>query len=294
MCYKVLIWGCGGTYNHYSAGIFREVRENRIEIVGFIGSDTTKSSVDGYPFIEKERIREIEFDYIIAAVTEHALIDIYHEAVQYGISRDKFIRADVLVLPGFDFAKYIKLRGFPVSIISYNCFGGMVYHKLDLPFASPTINLYFSSEGFIRFCCDLPRYLSTPLTMGRMRYEKGKQFEYPIAYLEDVEIYFSHYPTFGEAQEKWNRRKEKINLSNILVVMWADKPEQLKGFSNIPYRKICFTSFKTEERDTCYIPLESGEPLWKVINESALGTYPYFDLLKLMLGEPGFMRCEFK
>ena len=47
-----------------------------------------------------------------------------------------------------------------VSIISMNCTGGILYHDLGLKFLSPTINLFFRAEDFIKFCENLDYYLS--------------------------------------------------------------------------------------------------------------------------------------
>ena len=37
----------------------------------------------------------------------------------------------------------------------------------------------------------------------------------PLGKLDDVEIVFLHYATKEEAEEKWNRRKQRINWENI-------------------------------------------------------------------------------
>lgn len=292
--YKVIIWGCGNTYNFFSDDIQREAENGRIEIIGFTGSNTIVHSIDGYRFIQKKDLCNTSFDYIIAAVLQDSYPDICNEAKGYGISREQFIRADVFGLYGFNFERYLKLRINPVSIISKNCFGGILYNHLDLPFTSPTINMWFTTEDFIRFCNDLPRYLEIEPEIDYMQYEPFLKFYYPVVALDNVRIHFNHYSTFGEGNEKWNERRAKINFNNILVVMWAEDDETLEGFQNIPYRKVCFTPYKTDIKDTYYLPVEIGKEMWEMTNNSAIGSLPSIDRLKLMLGEPDFMRCVYR
>lgn len=159
MSYKAIIWGCGGDYSTFSEYIYREVTANRLTIVGITSANTIYESIDGYPFIEKSELKEIDYDFIIVAANQSVLPDIYFEAKNLGISRSKFIRADVFSLSHFTIDRYMKLRENPVTIISQRCFGGFLYHRLDLPFTSPTINLWFTPLDFIKFSTSLPQYL---------------------------------------------------------------------------------------------------------------------------------------
>ncbi|MCI8484003.1 MAG: DUF1919 domain-containing protein [Lachnospiraceae bacterium] len=102
-----------------------------------------------------------------------------------------------------------------VSIISSNCVAGVLYHSLNLQFRSPTINLWFENEDFIKFCEHLEHYLSLELTDVRMG---EKEHPHPIGYLEDVKIYFLHYHSIEEAREKWNDRKKRVDFQNIRII----------------------------------------------------------------------------
>lgn len=64
--------------------------------------------------------------------------------------------------------------------------------------------------------------------------------------LDDVEVVFLHYRSDKEAIEKWERRKKRTNLSN-LIVKFNDQNEcneqNLIAFEKLPYKnKICFTA----------------------------------------------------
>ena len=50
--------------------------------------------------------------------------------------------------------------------------------------------------------------------------------EYPIARLDDIEIYFMHYKTKKEAKEKWYRRCKRINYDSLIF-----KVSQREGFT---------------------------------------------------------------
>ena len=98
-----------------------------------------------------------------------------------------------------------------LTIISQNCIGGVLYHDMGMQFASPTINLFFSGSDFIRFVQNLDYYLRLDLTMS---WEET----YPIGRLEDITIHFMHYNTCAEAQEAWERRKQRVDYSKVLVL----------------------------------------------------------------------------
>ena len=118
--------------------------------------------------------------------------------------------------------KSIKNKDF--SIISNNCWAGRVYQYRDMPYLSPTAGLYFFAPDYIKFVSDLRRYIDTPLRFinpEESKYydeiKKRNQTDKPIGILDDVEIVFLHYKTKEEAEEKWNRRKERVNFDNIIL-----------------------------------------------------------------------------
>ena len=137
----------------------------------------------------------------------------------------------------------VKNRGF--SIISNNCWAGKVYQYLDMPYLSPTAGLYFFAPDYIKFVSDLRRYLDTPLRFINPEeskyYEeirKRNQTDKPIGILDDVEIVFLHYKTKEEAEEKWNRRRERVNYNNIILKfsrMDLCTEKEIKEFDSLPF-----------------------------------------------------------
>ena len=56
-----------------------------------------------------------------------------------------------------------KLLGKDFTIISNNCWGGMIYESYNLPKNSPTVGLFFFAEDYIRFLKDLKGFVTAPL-----------------------------------------------------------------------------------------------------------------------------------
>ena len=149
--------------------------------------------------------------------------------------------------------KRIQNRDF--SIICNNCWGGYVYRRYGLPYASPTVGLYFFAEEYLKFCNNLKLYLETPLTFIRWQDSKystaleGKnQTACPIGKLGDVEIVFLHFKTEEEAKDKWERRSARVNFNNLIYKfsqMNLCTMEHLKAFDALDVtKKFVFVSGK--------------------------------------------------
>lgn len=150
------------------------------------------------------------------------------------------------------------LKNKDFSIISNNCWGGVIYQKLNLPYLSPTVGMFFYAEDYLRFISNLKYYLSIkpviiPVEQSRYYEEllKLRKFKYfPIGKIDDVEIIFLHYKNDMEAIEKWERRKKRINMSN-LIIKFNDQnlctSKHIKEFCTLDFtRKICFVGKEYE------------------------------------------------
>ena len=137
--------------------------------------------------------------------------------------------------------------GNSLNIISNNCWGGHVYRYFGLSYSSPTVGMYLYTPEYIRFLKNIKHYLSLELKfipVEESRYKDilvAKQIlSSPIGVLDDVEIVFLHYHSEEEAKEKWNRRKQRLNLDNLIVKMSEQNlctPELLKEFDALPYKR---------------------------------------------------------
>lgn len=68
-----------------------------------------------------------------------------------------------------------KLIGRDFTIISNNCWGGMIYESYNLPKNSPTVGLFFFAEDYICFLENLKEFVEAPLEFISPRIPSGKQ-----------------------------------------------------------------------------------------------------------------------
>ncbi|MBO4674558.1 MAG: DUF1919 domain-containing protein [Elusimicrobiaceae bacterium] len=137
------------------------------------------------------------------------------------------------------------------TIISNNCWGGHVYQRYNLPYQTPFLGLFIPAPCYVKLLENFEENMQKPLRFIPQQdsqyyhriMKKGET--YPIGVLgDDIEIHFLHYKTPQEAQEKWNRRKMRINAKNMLV-KFAEidccTPELVERFDKLPFKhKICF------------------------------------------------------
>lgn len=159
-----------------------------------------------------------------------------------------------------------RLDNLNFSIIASNCVGTIIYHDLDLPFLSPTINLTIEMDDFIRFAENLKWYMEQEIV--EVKGEKGC----PAGMLGDVKINFVHYDTFEEGVRKWEERKERINWDNLLLI-GSERDgcsyETLERFDRLPYEnKVILTRVRYPEISSAYCieGFEEKEELGMVLN----------------------------
>lgn len=134
---------------------------------------------------------------------------------------------------------------------------------MGLQFKSPTVNMFFYGDHFIRFCENFDYYISQPLVVCTNPIY-SPEIDYPIGNLGDLELHFLHYTSFEEAEQKWKRRKQRLNRENLFV-MWTffdGTDEQiLKRFDALPFaNKVAFTEkpFPEYKSAYCITGYESG------------------------------------
>lgn len=158
-------------------------------------------------------------------------------------------------------ASYRKkwLNSTDFTIISNNCWGGMIYESYNIPKESPTVGMFFMAADYIKFLSDLKGYLN-----GRLYFIEPEQSHwkdaaqvsgdkrfgtYPMGVLSngknDIEIFFLHYHSEQEAREKWERRIQRINWNKMLVKFNDQNgctEKEVEKFMKLPYKnKLFFT-----------------------------------------------------
>ena len=219
-------------------------------------------------------------------------MDDYDSAVQEAESlfggniKDRMIAGRVLQYPDFDFVQYVKIRQHVPSVISKNCFAGLLYHQLDLPFRSPTINMFWKDEDFYKLLCNLRAYMEEPLEFWNMGMDK---FEYPICVLGDILVHMSHDRTYEEAKRKWERRKGRIDYDNLVVVNYTQDRDWAEKFCELPYENtLCFTDFAMKgciDITDIYMKYSGKKSVAQIVIDSSHGSYRLFNPFMLLNGE---------
>ncbi|MBE6067110.1 MAG: DUF1919 domain-containing protein [Clostridium lundense] len=171
-----------------------------------------------------------------------------------------------------------KLKNKDFSLISSNCNGGFIMHDLDLKFLTPTVNLFFFPEDFIKFIENLNFYLQQ-----KLEFTTKEGYKYPIGKLYDIEIHFMHYSNEEEAKEKWGERSKRINYDNLYIMM-TDRDgcteEIIKRFNNLSYKnKVLFTNKEYKQySSTFYIKgFENQEGIGHIFKFKNIFGKKYYD-----------------
>lgn len=154
----------------------------------------------------------------------------------------------------FDKSNQQRLTNKDFTLFSSNCTGGVIYHSLNLKFLSPTINVYFEPDSFIKFLSNPKVYLN-----GGIKQVSTEEYTYPLIQIEDIIVHAVHYKTSEEFIEKWISRGKRINYDNIFVLM-AERDgctyEHIRTFDQLQYKnKVIFVHKPMPEiKSACYIP----------------------------------------
>lgn len=185
------------------------------------------------------------------------------------------LRVNRQLRKGFNKANQKRLENKEFSLLCNNCNGGVITHDLGLQFRSPTVNLFFYEDHFIRFCENFDYYIAQPLVPCENPLHKP-EIEYPVCNLGDLELHFLHYSSFEQAKEKWDTRTARLNKDNIFV-MWTffdgTNEEWMARFDKLPFaNKVAFT-----EREFPQYPSAHYIPGFE---EQGLGVLTLFDGLR--------------
>ena len=240
-------------------------------------------------YILQQELATRNYDYLLVCGGRSLGVKLLSDLIkQYNVSEEKVLYDWIVSIPGFTKKKYDKLRKSRLSIVSMNCFGGVVSHTLGLPFLSPFINMFFSEKDFLKILKNFASYMHSDFNFVRMDYEQNLKRNYPVfAYDDGVVLNMNHYTNVDDAKKKWHERCERINYYNILVVMYTEDEEILKEFDSLPFsKKICFVPFETDVEcgftvDREKIFNKKDTPMWQCVNYYASRPFVYdvFDLL---------------
>ena len=142
-----------------------------------------------------------------------------------------------------------KFSGGGYTLITSNWIGGIINKRVGQPQNSPTFNLWILQSDFIKFVLNLQYYLKQELEFI------DSEYNYPVAKLGDIKINFAHYYSELEAEEAWERRKERIIGDNIYIIMYEDEVtrEQLLELQKVKCKKLIVLTDSKENLDIPYL-----------------------------------------
>lgn len=140
-----------------------------------------------------------------------------------------------------------------ISILSNNCISGFLYHKYNLEFKSPTVNLQMKPSDFIKYIKNIDYYngielkeVHNPDPAPFIELGGVGEIKFPVGQIDDIVIYFQHYNTFEEAKDKWQTRGRRINKDRMVAVLVDTNctENEVNDFLriNIPKRFVSFES----------------------------------------------------
>lgn len=165
----------------------------------------------------------------------------------------------------------------------------MVYEELGLPYLTPFIGLYIFSPDYIKMLKEFESYMKYELKFVQSsKWVTDYDHSYPIGILNDIEIHFLHYSNEIEAFEKWNRRKNRINYSNLFFKFNDDNQssyELMKEFDGLNFKnKVLFSAVDYKLESLVYFKKARGNGH---VGPDLFYYSKYFDVVE-WLNEGGF------
>lgn len=165
-----------------------------------------------------------------------------------------------------------------------------------MEFLTPFINMFENDMEYIKIMNNLEWYMKQEVKFAYWAdgVHGGK---YPVGRLGDVLLHFNHAETFEEAYEAWNRRVGRINYDKVFAMMFTEDPEVARKFAELPYNKVCFTTFR-DDSIPCVHYCESVDKtsmkVYEAVNSIAQGIIKDYDVFDLLLGENNYKRISKK
>lgn len=121
--------------------------------------------------------------------------------------------------------KQLKYTDF--TIISNNCWGGMIYESYNLPKESPTVGMFFMAKDYIEFLSDLRGYINGKLTFIKPEESRWKDMPqisgdkrlvrilWAFCLMGKIQLKFSSYITIVSRKQEKSGNVECRELTGI-------------------------------------------------------------------------------
>lgn len=286
---KLILWGTGAKYNECVNLISYYEMQGQMKVVCVTARDLPVGNrLDGHLLLPIEEALKLEYDIVV--FNQEYFRKVSSDASEkYGIPLECFINYRILVLPHLSLRKYLYLREQRPSIISNNCWGGVIYNTLGYECLSPFKNLFMTDEDYLKLLQDIEGYLSILPVYDHEACDPHSKRVYPVLKIKDIYIHCNHAADSKGAIADWERRKRKFNYDNIFVEMYTEDRESaarfeaLEQFSN----RVCFVPWEVEGKHQIQMQLMPGqEEFWETVNSNAgIGRNGLqYDIIELLLG----------
>ena len=213
------------------------------------------------------------------------------------------------------YAGTMLCRNASVSIISNNCIGGVLRHDYGLRFCSPFVNVNISMEHYVKICKNLDGFMRAELQQVAVTEQIQDYFyrnlgngtvDFPVGKLvlptgEEAIIFFQHYKTFAQSQSAWERRKKRMNYTNLFFAAATNVQGNEKycaEFASLPYppeRKLLLTEdrpFTESDIHTRFMDVPKGVHFLEKIKGRSRCYYWCFPYLKWFCNPDTIKRIE--
>lgn len=226
---QIVIFGLGRKLDLF-LNICSKLGANIVGIVSF--REQVFRSIDGIPVFKIDELYNISYDLIL--IQDKALIK--DESIDKTI-REKMVDETLFYIPHFDLEKYMEVRKNKWFIISEDCWGGMAYSFLQIPFTSPFININIPTNDYYKMLDRLEYFLKTEIDILRDEDISGYAIGQLGDRLDKIQLDLWHYKNGKDAIEKWKRRLNRVQKENpILIKKTIINDEDAYRFSKLPYK----------------------------------------------------------
>ena len=298
--YRIVFWGWGWVWLHCLDAVNRLREKGQIEAAGITGDRLPPYAVlDGVPVIRPDEVQDLDPDYILVMNNVHEK-EIREAILALGFTRDRILSWEIFEIPLFDFRKYAAIVERKISIISNDCWGGILSRSLRLEHRSPFKNLYLKDWDYLKCLNDLEHYcLEADPVFDR--WQEGTEIddypEYPVLCLDDIDIYCNHDQDPDQAIEKWLRRRKKINMDDLFVEMRTglkESEQQFEDLKQYPSRG-CFVPYPSDMPHSCEVRKLREKHTWgKAVHENVMvgGGNVLFSMIDLLYSGKIVRRAE--
>ena len=243
---RIIVYGSEKEYLEYRDVLqMRQQRGDTFAAGLCTGLPSTGTVPDALTPIPPERLAGMEFDYLLILPEDEK--ETILKLTGLGIERQRIINKTTFEQAEASWEEMEAVRNGRITILSNNCFGGLLAKTLCMECCSPTRGLWIAEHLFPRFLAHLDDYLSEKPVFAGWEYGSHdyESSRFPVLALGDLALHCNHDTDADEAIEKWVKGVKKINPNNMIAVFVTEIQSMEPEFYRIERIrwKVCFASF---------------------------------------------------